>query len=105
MSKKVVFNGIELSTSKDDVSTKSFFDFTGEVIDLLETELDNADENFNLNINTEFAYNKLPKLNVSVNGLTDQKTRGKIMKILERASNALIGRVAGTVNISLLIED
>ena len=52
MSKRVVFNGIEILTSEDDISAKSFFDFAEEVIELLETSLDKTDENFHLSINT-----------------------------------------------------
>ncbi len=105
MDKKVVFNGIEILTSEDDASTKSFFDFAEEVIDLLEKELDSSDENFNLIIKTEFSLNKKPKHNITANGLNNLKTRGKVVKILQRANGLLTGRVTGTASVHLLIQD
>lgn len=105
MDKKVVFNGIEILTSEDDVSAKSFFDFTEEVIDLLEKDLDKSDENFHLIINTEFFLNRKPKHSISVNGLNNQRTRGKVVKILQRAAGILSGHATGTASVNLLIED
>lgn len=105
MDKKVVFNGIEILTSEDDVSAKSFFDFTEEVIELLEKDLDKNDENFHLSINTEFFLNRKPKHSISVNGLSNQKTRGKVVNILQRAASVLNGHATGTASVNLLIED
>lgn len=105
MDKKVVFNGIEILTSEDDVSAKSFFDFTEEVIDMLERDLDKNDENFHLSINTEFFVNRKPKHSISVNGLSNQKTRGKVVKILQRAANLLGGHATGTASVNLIIDD
>lgn len=105
MDKKVVFNGIEILTSEDDVSAKSFFDFTEEVIDMLERDLDKNDENFHLSINTEFFVNRKPKHSISVNGLSNQKTRGKVVKILQRAASLLSGHATGTASVNLIIDD
>ena len=105
MDKRVVFNGIEILTSEDDLFAKSFFDFSEEVIDLLEKDLDKSDENFHLIINTEFFLNKKPKHNISVNGLNNLKTRGKVVKILQKATGLLTGRVTGTASVDLLIQD
>jgi hypothetical protein len=105
MDKKVIFNGIEILTSEDDVSAKSFFDFTEEVIVLLEKDLDKSDENFRLIINTEFFQNKKPKHSISVNGLSNQQTRGKVVKILQKASGVLSGHATGTASVNLVIED
>ena len=105
MSKNVVFNGIEILTSEDDISARSFFDFTEEVIDLLETNLDGTDENFHLSINTEFFLNRSPKHSISVNGLTNQRTREKVMKILKRTSGILTGHATGTASVNLRIVD
>ena len=105
MGKKVVFNGIEILTSEDDISARSFFDFTEEVIDLLETSLDGTDENFHLSINTEFFLNKSPRHSISVNGLSSQRTRDKVMRILQRTAGILTGHASGTARVNLLIED
>lgn len=105
MGKKVVFNGIEILTSEDDISARSFFDFTEEVIDMLETDLDRSDENFHLSINTEFFMNRPPKHSISVNGLTNQRTREKVMKILQRTAGILHGHATGNARVNLLIED
>lgn len=92
-------------TSEDDISARSFFDFTEEVIDLLETSLDGTDENFHLSINTEFFLNKSPRHSISVNGLSSQKTRDKVMRILQRTAGILTGHASGTARVNLLIED
>ncbi|MBI5964616.1 MAG: hypothetical protein HY863_14145 [Chloroflexi bacterium] len=105
MGKKVIFNGIEILTTEDDVSARSFFDFTEEVIDLLEENLDGNDENFHLSINTEFFMNKPPKHSISVNGLKNQGTREKVMKVLQRAAGILHGHASGTAKVNLLVED
>lgn len=105
MDKKVVFNGIEILISDDDASAKNYFDFTEEVIDSLERDLDKNDENFRLIINTEFFINRKPKHTISVNGLKNPKTRGKVVKILQRAAGLLSGHATGTASVNLLIED
>jgi hypothetical protein len=105
MDKRVVFNGIEILTSEDDISAKSFFDFTEDVIELLEKDLDKSDENFRLSIHTEFFLSGKPKHSISVNGLSNQKTRGKVVKILQRAAVVLSGHATGTASVNLLIED
>jgi hypothetical protein len=105
MSKKVVFNGIEIFFSEDDISAKSFFDFVEEVIILLERSLDEADENFHLRINTEFFLNRKPKHSISVNGLKNQKTRDKVVVILQKANSVLSSHAVGTASVNLSIED
>ena len=105
MSKRVVFNGIEILTSEDDISAKSFFDFAEEVIELLETSLDKTDENFHLSINTEFFSNRKPQHRIYVNGLKNQATRVKLLKILQRSNSLLSGHAVGTASVNLAIED
>jgi hypothetical protein len=105
MSKKVVFDGIEILTSEDDVSARSFFDFTEELIGLLESNLDGTDENFHLSVNTEFFFNKPPKHSISVNGLKNLRTREKVMIILQRTAGVLHGHATGIARVNLSIED
>ena len=105
MSKRVVFNGIEILTSEDDISAKSFFDFAEEVIELLEMSLDKTDENFHLSINTEFFSNRKPQHRIYVNGLKNQATRAKLLKILQRSNSLLSGHAVGTASVNLALED
>ena len=105
MSKRVVFNGIEILTSEDDISAKSFFDFAEEVIELLEMSLDKTDENFHLSINTEFFSNRKPQHRIYVNGLKNQATRVKLLKILQRSNSLLSGHAVGTASVNLAVED
>ena len=105
MSKKVVFNGIEILTSEDDLSAKSFFDFTEEVIRLLESNLDDSDADFHLSISTEFFMNRLPKHRIFVDELKNQGTKEKLVKILQRAASRLHGHTSGTARVNLLIND
>lgn len=55
MSKKIVLNGMEITDLVDDICTRSFFDFTEEVIDQLELKLERGEENFHISIRTEFS--------------------------------------------------
>jgi len=105
MSKRVVFNGIEILTSEDDISAKSFFDFAEEVIELLETSLDKTDENFHLSINTEFFSNRKPQHRIYVNGLKNQATRRKVLDILQKSAGLLSGHAIGTASVNLVVED
>ena len=105
MSKRVVFNGIEILTSEDDISAKSFFDFAEEVIELLEMSLDKTDENFHLSINTEFFSNRRPQHRIYVNGLKNQATRAKLLKILQRSNSLLSGHAVGTASVNMAVED
>ncbi len=105
MSKKIVLNGMEIIDSVDDICTRSFFDFTEEVIDQLESKLERGEENFHISIRTEFFLNKSPKNNISVQGLTNPKTKDKVMVIMQRSACRLSGNASGTARVNLLVED
>ena len=105
MTKKVVFNGIEIFASEDDQSAKSLLGFVEAIISRLETSLDSADENFNISINTIFSPNKATKYNISINGITNRRTRDKVVKILQKSTETKSGRVSGTLKVDLQIED
>lgn len=105
MDKRVIFNGIEILTSDDDASAKSFFEFTQQVIELLEQEMDRSDDNFRLDIRTDFSKNTRPKHHISVNGLNNQKTKAKIVRVLQSASNIIAGGASGSASVSLIVED
>ena len=105
MSKKVVFNGIEIFASEDDQSAKSLLGFVEAIITHLENNLDNADENFNMSINTNFSPNKSTKYNISINGITNRRTRDKVVKILQKSTETKGLRVSGTLKVDLKVED
>jgi hypothetical protein len=105
MGKKVVFNGIEILTNEGDSSVKSLLGFVESVIDCLESDLDPIDENFQIFINMDFAPNRKTKHSFSVTSLSNNGTRGKVMKILEKSTNSLENKITGMVRIDLQVKD
>jgi len=105
MTKKVVFNGIEILTAESDSSAHSMLGLVESVIDRLESDLDRGDENFHLSINMDFSPNHSIKHRFSVTSLTNNGTREKVMKILEKTTDPLVNKVAGTVKVDLLVQD
>jgi len=101
MSKKIAFEGIEILIPESDESAKSLFNFTEEVINLLENELDNTDQNFHLNISVEYFSERKPKISIVLNNSLNQKTRIKICEVLGDASGILSGNSRGTASINL----
>lgn len=105
MSKKVVFNGIEILTDESDASAQSLLGFVESVIDHLESDLDRVDENFQLSINVDFAPNRPPRHRFSVTSLSNNGTRTKVMRILERSTYSRENDIAGTVKVDLQVKD
>ena len=105
MSKKVVFNGIEILTNEDDSSAKSLLGIVETVIDHLESDLDRVDENFHLLINMNFAPNHPTKHSFSVTSLSNNGTREKVMRILSQATSSRENKIAGTVKVDLQVKD
>lgn len=105
MDKKVVFNGIEILTDEDDSSARSLLGFVESVIDCLESDLDRVDETFHLFINMDFAPNRSTKHSFSVTGLSNNGTREKVMRILEKSTNSRENKAAGLVRVDLQIKD
>lgn len=105
MSKKVVFNGIEILTEEGDTSARSLLGFVEAVIDRLETDLDRVDENFHLFINMDFSPNHPPKHSFSVTSMSNNGTRQKVMNILENSTVTRAGEISGTVRVDLQVED
>ena len=105
MSKKVVFNGIEILTTENDASAQSMLGFVESVINRLESDLDRGDENFHLSINMDFSPNNAIKHRFSVTSLSNNGTREKVMKILEKTTDPRVNKLAGTVKVDLLVED
>jgi len=105
MSKKVVFNGIEIFPSDDGQSAKGLLGFVESIITRLESNLDSGDENFNMSINTKFSPNHSTKYNISINGITKQKTRDKVVKILQNSTENKKSQVSGTLKVDLQVGD
>lgn len=105
MSKRVVFNGIEILTNEGDPSAQSMLGFVESVIYSLESDLDRNDENFNLSINMDFAPNHPPKHSFSVTSLSNNGTRAKVMKILEKSTSSRENKVSGIVRVDLQVAD
>ena len=105
MSKKVVFNGIEILTNEGDSSARSLLGFVESVIDCLETDLDQVDENFHLSINMDFSPNHPTNYSFSISNLSNNGTRGKVVKILEKTTSSFENKISGTVRVDLQVED
>lgn len=99
--KKIAFEGIEILIAESDSLVKSIFNFTEEVINLLENELDNTDQNFHLNISVEYFPERKPKTSIVLNNSINQKTSRKICEVLGDASGILSGNSRGTASINL----
>lgn len=105
MSKNVIFNGIEILATEDDVPTKNFFDFTEEIMGKLGSELDEQDQNFHLQIHTDFYPNRPPKHRIYVNGLSNARTREKVISILKRTTSLFTKESAVSMNVNLMVQD
>jgi hypothetical protein len=105
MTKKVIFNGIEILTDENDSSAQDMLCFVETIIDNLESDLDQADENFHLSINMDFSPEHLTKHSFSMTNLSNNGTRGKVMKILEKSSIMHEPRELGSVRIDLEVDD
>jgi len=105
MTKKVSYNGIEVSASEYDASAVSILDYLEKVVGRLEDGLDKVDGKFSLSINVDFSPNNPPKPSVSSNGSINEKTTEKVAKILERTTAVEKSRVSGSVKVNLLVDD
>ena len=105
MSKKVVFNGIEILTNESDASAQNMLGFVESVIDHLESDLDPNDENFLLSINMDFAPNRSIKHSFSMTSLSNNGTREKVMRILEESTGSRETKLSGTVRIDIQVDD
>src|SRR5258705_3159804 len=97
MGKKVVFNGIEILTNESDSSAQSLLEIVETVINNLESDLDEVDENFHLLINIDFIPDHRTKHSLSLTNLSNNGTRGKVLKILRKSTNLHKNKISGTV--------
>lgn len=105
MSKKVIFSGIEILAPGDDQSAKRLLGLVENMITRLEASLDSTDENFTISINTTFSISKATKYNISIEGITNRKTRDKVVRILQKSTETKKEKVAGTLKVDLQVQD
>jgi hypothetical protein len=105
MSKKVHFNGIEILAAEENMPSQNLFDFTEEVMGKLGSELDADDQNFHMQIRTDFYPNKPPKHRIYVNGLSSKRTLDKVIGILRSATKFFTKDAPVSMNVNLLVED
>lgn len=104
MTKKVSYNGIEVSTSDYDASAVSILDYLEKVVGRLEDGLDKVDGKFSLSINVDFTPNNPPQPSITSNGI-DKGTTEKVAQILERTTEVENSRVSGSVKVNLQVDD
>jgi hypothetical protein len=105
MSKKVVFNGIEILTDESDSSARSLLEIVESIIGHLESDLEQSDENFHLSLNMDFVPNRRTKHSFSLTSLSNNETRGRVLKILRESTNLHKNKISGTVKVDLQIMD
>jgi hypothetical protein len=105
MSKKVVFSGIEILSPGDDQSSKRLLGFVESMITRLEASLDGTDENFSISIHATFSATKATKYNISIEGITNRKTRDKVVRILQKSTETKNEKVAGVLKVDLQVQD
>ena len=105
MTKKVTFNGIEISQSRYDKETVFIFNYLDKIKSLLERGLNKEDGNSQFTVDVNFASTKSPKHSIKANGSTSRKTKKKIAHILKKKVNNDFSHVAGSVKVNFLVED
>lgn len=105
MSKKIVFNGIEILTNEGDSSAQSMLGFVESIINNLEFDLNQTDENFHLSINLDFSPNHSIKHSFFVTSLSNNGTRAKVVKILEKSTKSREIKVSGMVRFDVQVGD
>ncbi len=105
MTKKVIFNGIEIFANEDEQSAKSLLSLVENIITRLESNLDSTDENFNISIDTVFSPNAATKHHVTINGTANRKIKDKVFKILRKSTESKNGKITGTLKVDLQIQD
>jgi len=105
MSKKVALNGIEILTNESDSSALSLLAMVETVIAQLESDLDQMDENFHMFINMDFVPDHRTKHKLSLINLSNNGTRGKVLKILRKSTNSYKNKISGTVRMDLQVKD
>jgi len=105
MTKKVFFNGIEISQSRYDQTTLSIFDYLDMIKSRFERGLSKEDEIAKFSVDIDFSSYRSPKHRINANGSTTKKTEEKIAHILNIKANNAYSHVVGSVKVNFLVED
>ena len=105
MTKKVTFNGIELSSSSYDKTAQTLFDYLDDVKKDLENGLDKEDGDIQLSLNLDFVTNKPPQHSIQANGGTRAETKERVSEILKSSAEKDYKGMSGSVKVNLKIED
>lgn len=105
MTKRVSYNGIEMSASSYDASAASMLDYLEKVVGRLEDGLDKVDGKFSLSINVDFSPNHPPTSHVSTSGATNARAAERAAQIVERTTEVEKSRVSGSVKVNLQVDD
>lgn len=105
MSKRVIFNGIEILTEEGDASVYNLLGFVEDVIEELESSLDDHDQNFHLSVNMNFSPTHPPRHTFSLTNLSSRTTRRKVVNVLKRTADSDGVDVFGLVRVDLEVED
>jgi len=105
MTKKILLNDVEILTAEDDASAQNLLGMVESVIGRFESDLDSVDENFQAHIEMELMPNQPTRHSVSTRSLSNNGTRGKVMRILEKSTNPNLNNISGTVRFDLQVED
>lgn len=105
MTKKVLFTGVEIYTSPDNISSEKFFSFIQDLVDNLEKDLSKEDENFQFTLQSKFFPDKNPKYNLHVNGLRSVGTRHKVINVLKRTARIFGKDGEGAVQVTFKVQD
>ena len=105
MTKKVTYNGIELSLTANDPTVVIVLDYLENVVFRLEEGLDKVRGEFHLSLYVDFSANRPPKYSISAIGTTNNGINGKVAKILERTIEGKYKHITGSVKVDFLVKD
>lgn len=89
--KNLILSGVEIFFSDNEDWAKKFLDFTGQVICLLESNLDFNGEPFDLKITIDHAPNKSAYKTIFLSGSFNQETEDQVLRIVQESANMLDG--------------
>jgi hypothetical protein len=105
MTRKVLFNGIEISQTKYDRTTLSIFDYLEKIKNLLEKGLKKEDKIAQFSVKVDFSPNTSPKHKIYANGSTTSKTKEKISSLLKKNANNDFSPVSGSAKVNFMVQD
>ena len=105
MTKRVSFNGIEISAEAYNASAAGIFDYLETLAEQLENRLPTTDDNCNLAINLEFSPGKAPASGIKPNTFTNKKTVTHVKRALKSIRKSGNNHLSGNVKVNLEVRD